>query len=116
MPNYNIGETEVTGRNVSIAGGRKQKFAVVKSRGKRTTSEEWPSQDLAEKRYQTLKHELRENCKKANGTKLKLMAQHKMSDNFDMLWTDESVKTIKQTDIAPYSKMYSSRLKKIRGY
>jgi hypothetical protein len=116
MPNYHIGEIEVTGRNVSRPGGRKQKFAVVESHGKRTTSTEWPSLDLAMKEYQTTKHMLRENCKKPNGTVLKLMAQRKWSDNFDMLWTDESVKTIKQTTITPYSKMYSSKLKKIRGY
>lgn len=117
MPTYGFHGSKIVGRNVSKPGGNEQVFAIIKTRGGRNTKiDEYPSLDLASKMYQTHKHDLRETSKRSNGTVLKLQKMMKTSDNSDMLWTDETKATIKQTTIRPYTKIYSSRMRKIRGY
>jgi hypothetical protein len=113
---HDITATNITGVNVSKTGRRKQKYIVMLGRGRKAQIEEWPCLELAMKSYQTYKHNSREACKKANGQWLRVVAVRSKSENDNMKWADESRKTVAQMKITPYSKMYSSRLKKRRGF
>jgi len=116
MAKWKIGQKEAVGRNTSVYGGRKQSYEAhteTKS-GKRTVVGVYPVKDEALKMYQTLRIDLREQAKRNHGTVLRLVQTMKTSDNPNMTWTEEHRTTLKEAPIKPYSKMYSSRMKKIR--
>jgi hypothetical protein len=118
MAKWTISQKEAVGRNTSKFGGRKQSYEAhmeTKS-GKRTIVGVYPVKDEALKMYQTLRIELREQTKRNHGTVLRLVQTMKTSTNPNMSWTEEHRTVLKEVPIKPYSKIYSSRMKKIRGY
>jgi hypothetical protein len=117
MTRWNIGETEATGFFNSQPGGMKEKYVIVRTtNGKNRRIAECPTKDMAMKVFQTLKHDLRESAKKNTRTTIRLMSMIDWSDNGDMNWVRTTHKTINTAEIRPYSKRYSARMKRIRGF
>jgi hypothetical protein len=104
--------------NNSKPGGREERHRVVQEmrNGKIKILDEYPTEDMASKMYQSWKHDLRENSNKDTGTLIKLQKVVKISTSENMNWDSEVHSTTKTATIKPYSDRYSARMKKIRGY